>query len=125
MGHGAGLQKKRSTPASSTRTYNLCARRFLTIPVDEFRTSCTHHALGCILQKVEMEKCQRSPEELAKHGPLTEQQMERRADVPGLLALASTTNEGEKRMGYVNRAFDAAINFRRSAVLEKIPPEST
>jgi len=125
MGHGAGLQKKRTTPASSTRTYNLCARRFLTIPVDEFRTSCTHHALGCILQRVEMEKCQRSPEELAKYGPLTELLMERRAKVPGLLAIASTTNEGKKRMGFVNRAFDAAINFRRSAVLEKIPPEST
>jgi len=51
--------------------------------------------------------------------------MERRAKVPGLLAIASITNEGEKRMGYVNRAFDAALNFRRSAVLEKIPPEST
>jgi len=72
-----------------------------------------------------MEKCQRSPEELAKYGPLTELLMERRAKVPGLLAIASTTNEGKKRMGYVNRAFDAAINFRRSAVLEKVPPEST
>jgi len=66
----------------------VCARRTLTLPVDEFRTSCTHHALGCILQRVEMEKCQRSPEELAKHGPLTELQMERRAKVPGLLAIA-------------------------------------
>jgi len=51
--------------------------------------------------------------------------MERRAKVPGLLAIASITNEGKKRMGFVNRAFDAAINFRRSAVLEKVPPEST
>jgi len=72
-----------------------------------------------------MEKCQRSPGELAKYGPLTELLMERRAKVPGLLAIASTTNEGKKRMGFVNRAFDAAIYFRRSAVLEKVPPEST
>jgi len=49
----------------------------------------------------------------------------KKAKVPGLLALASTTNEGKKRMGFVNRAFDAAIYFRRSAVLEKVPPEST
>ena len=31
----------------------------------------------------------------------------------------------KKQMEFVNRAFDAALNIRRSAVLEKIPPEST
>jgi len=39
----------------------------------------THHKVGCTLQRVEMEKCQRSPEETAKYGQLTEEQMERRA----------------------------------------------
>jgi len=39
----------------------------------------THHKVGCTLQRVEMEKCQRSPEETAKYGQLTKEQMERRA----------------------------------------------
>jgi hypothetical protein len=72
-----------------------------------------------------MEKRQRSPEEIAKYGPLTEEQMERRAKVRGLLALVSTTNDGKKRMGFVNRDFNAAMNIRRCAVLENRPPEST
>jgi len=72
-----------------------------------------------------MEKCQRSPEEIAKYAPLTEKQMERMAKVRGLLALVSTTNDGKKRMEFVNRDFDAAINIRRCAVLETRPPEWT
>ena len=99
--------------------------RFVTIPVDEFRTSYIHHELGCTLQSVEMEKCQRSLEDVKKYGPLTEEQMERRAKVRGLLALVSTTNDGKKRMEFVNREFNAAMNIRRCAVLEKRPPEST
>jgi len=70
-----------------------------------------------------MENFQRSPEEIAKYGPLTEEQMERRAKVRGLLALVSTTSDGKKRMEFVNRDLDAAINIRRCAVLENRPPE--
>jgi len=70
-----------------------------------------------------METCQRSAEEIAKYGPLTEEQMKRRANVRGLLALVSTTNDGKKRMEFVNRDFNAAINIRRCAVLETRPPE--
>jgi len=117
--------KKGCTPAPTTRVYKECARRFVTIPVDEFRTLYTHHELGCTLQRVEMEKCHRSPEEIAKYGPLTEEQMERRVNVRGLLALVSTTSDGKKRMEFVNRDFNAAINVRRCAVLENRPPEST
>jgi len=117
--------KKGTTPAPSTRTYKECARRFVKIPADEFRTSYTHHELGCTLQTVEIEKCQRSPEEIAKYRPLTEEQMERRAKVRGLLALVSTTSDGKKRMESVNRDFNAAINIRKCAVLEKRPPEWT
>jgi len=104
VAYGAGHWKTRKecTPAPTTRTYKECARRFVTIPVDEFRTSYTHHELGCTLQRVEMEKCQRSPEDIKKYGPLTEEQMERRAKVPGLLALVSTTSDGKKRMEFVN-----------------------
>ena len=72
-----------------------------------------------------MEKCQRSPEEIAKYGPLTEEQMERMAKVRGLLALTSTTKDGRKRMEFVNRGFHAAINVRRCAAMEKRPSEST
>jgi len=49
-----------------------------------------------------MEKCQRSPEDMKKYGPLTEEQMERRAKVRGLLALISTISDGKKRMKFVN-----------------------
>jgi len=111
-------------PAPTTRTYKECAWRFVTTLIDEFRTSYTHHELGCTLQRVEMEKRQRSPEEIAKYGPLTEEQMERRANVRGLLALISTIN-GKKRVEFVNRDFNAAINISRCAVLEMRPPELT
>jgi hypothetical protein len=88
VAYGAGRWKtqKGTTPAPTTRTYKECARRFVTIPVDEFRTSCTHHELGCTLQRVDMEKFQRSPEDMKKYGPLMEEQMESRAKVRGLLA---------------------------------------
>jgi len=124
VARGAGRWKTRKgcTPAPTTRTYKQCARRFVTIPVDEFRTSYTHHGLRCTLQRVDMEKCQRSPEDIKKFGPLTEEQMERRAKVRGLPAFVSTTNDGKKRMEFVNRDFNAAINIRRCAVLEKRPP---
>ena len=101
-GAGRWASKKGTTPAPSTRTYKECARRFVTIRVEEFRASYTHQELGCTLQRVEMEKCQSSPEEIAKYGSLTEEQMERRAKVPGLLALVSTTSDGKKRMEFVN-----------------------
>jgi hypothetical protein len=72
-----------------------------------------------------MEKCQRSPEDIQKYGPLTEEHTERRAKVRGLLALMSTTNDSKKRMEFVNRDFNAAINIKRCAVLEKRPPNWT
>jgi len=73
---------------------------------------------------VEIEKGQRSPEDIAKYGALTEEQMERTAKVRGLLTLVSTTT-GRKRVKFVNREFNAAINIRRCAVLEIRPPELT
>jgi len=116
--------RKGCMPAPTTTTYKECARRFITIHVDEFRTSYTHHELGCTLQRVEMEKCQRSPEDIKEYGVLTEEQMEMKAKVRGLLALVSTTTNGKKRMEFVNREFNAAIN-KRYAVIEKRPPEWT
>jgi len=70
-----------------------------------------------------MEKCQTSPEDIQKYGALTEEQMERRAKVRGLLGLVSTTSDGTKHMEFVNRDFIAAINIRKCAVLETRPPE--
>ena len=59
VAYGAGRWKtqKGTMPPPTTRTHKECAQRLVTIPVDEFRTSYTHHELGCTLQKVEMEKC--------------------------------------------------------------------
>jgi len=62
---------------------------------------------------------------MKKYRALTEEQMERRANVRGLLALVSTTTNGNKRMEFVNRDFNAVINVRRYAVMEQRPPEST
>jgi len=123
VAYGAGRWKtqKGCMPALTTRVNKECARRFVTIPVDEFRTSYTHHELGCTFQRVELEKCQWSPEEIAKYGLLTEEQRERRAKVQGLLALVSTTSDGKKRMEFVNRDFNAALHIRRCAVLEENP----
>jgi len=111
--------RKGTTRAPTTRTFKKCARRLVTVTVDEFGASYTHHELWCTLHRGEMEKCQRNPEEIAKYGPLTEEQMEMRAKVRGLLALVGTTNDGEKRMEFVNRDFNAAISISRCAVLEK------
>ena len=63
VAYGAGRResKKGRTPAPTTRTYKECARRFVTIPVDEFRTSYTHHELECTPQSVEMEKVPEEP----------------------------------------------------------------
>jgi hypothetical protein len=115
--------EKRTTPAPTTRTYEGCTRGFVTIPVDEFRMSYTHHELGCTLQSVDMEKCQRSPEDIQKYAALTEEQMEREAKVRGLLALVSTATNGKKRMVFVNRNFNAVISIRRCAVMETKPPK--
>jgi hypothetical protein len=123
--HFFGLSRRISFPvySNSQWAYKECARCFVAIPILEFRTSYTHHELGCTLQRVEMEKCQRSPEEIAKYGPLTEEQMERRAKVRGLLALVSTKNDRKKWIEFVNWDFNAAINIRGCAVLERRPPE--
>ena len=85
--------------------------------------SYTHHELGCTLQSVDMEKCQRSPEDIQKYAALTEEQMEREAKVRGLLALVSTATNGKKRMVFVNRNFNAVISIRRCAVMETKPPK--
>jgi len=100
LAYEAGRWKtyKGTTPAPKTRVYKERARRFVTVPVDEFQTTYIRHELGCTLQRVEMEKCQRSPEEIAKNGALTEEQMERMEKVRGPLALVSTANDGKKRI---------------------------
>jgi len=65
VAYGAGRWKtqKGTTPAPTTSAYKECARRFVTIPVGEFRTLYTHHELGCLLQRVEVGMCMRSPED--------------------------------------------------------------
>jgi len=72
-----------------------------------------------------METCKQSHEGITKYGPLTGEQMERRAKVRGLLALVSATKDDKKRMVLVNRDFNAATNIKRCAVIERSPPELT
>jgi hypothetical protein len=55
FGAGCWASKKWCTPAPTTRTYKERARRFATIPIDEFQSSSIHHELGCTLQTVEMD----------------------------------------------------------------------
>jgi len=64
------------------------------------------------------------PEDLLKYGVLTGQEMARMACVRGLLALVITTN-GKKRVEFLNRDLNAAINIRRCAVMEKRPAALT
>jgi len=78
-GAGRWASKTGCTPASPTRAYKECARHFVTFPIDEFRTSCIDHELGCTLQTLEMEKCQISPDDIKKCGVLTAQRMILRA----------------------------------------------
>jgi len=117
-------KQKECTPAPSPRAYKEYARRFVTILVDEFRTSYIHYELGCPLQRDEMEKCHRGSEDTEKYGPLTEGRMERRAKVRGLVAFVRR-NSGEKGVECVNRDFNAAMYIRRCAVPGKRPEEST
>ena len=51
--------------------------------------------------------------------------MERRGKARGLLALVSTTVNRKKRMEFVNRVFNAAINLRRSAGMDRRLPAVT
>jgi len=51
--------------------------------------------------------------------------MERREEARGLLALVSTTTIGKKRMEFANRVFNAAINLRRCAGIDKRLPAVT
>jgi hypothetical protein len=118
-GSGRWASTKGCIPAPSTRAYKDCAHRFVSILMNAFGTSSIHHELGCTLQRVEMEKCQRSPGDIQKYGAVTEgQEMESRAQVRGLPALVSTSGD-EKRLECVNRDFSASINIKSYAVLEK------
>jgi len=51
-GSGRAMASKGSTPAPSTRAYKEFQNRFITVPVDEFRTTYTHHERDCVLKKV-------------------------------------------------------------------------
>jgi len=106
---GRWKTQKGTRPAPTTRTFRECAGRFVTIPIDEFRASYTNHELGCTRQRVEMKKCERSPEDIKKYEQLTEEQMERMAKVRGQLASVSTINH-KKRMEFENRDVNTAIH---------------
>jgi len=95
VAYGAGrwMTRKGCTPAPTTRTYKECAHRYVKTPLDEFRTSSTHHELCCTLQRVAMEKSQRLADGNANG---------KEGDLRGLLALVRKTNDGKKRIEFVN-----------------------
>jgi hypothetical protein len=72
VAYGAGrwVPGKESIPAPSTSAHKECAHCFVTIAIDAFRTSHMQHELGCAIQRVELEKCQPSPEDTEKYGAL-------------------------------------------------------
>jgi hypothetical protein len=123
-GAGSSLPENGSTPAPSTQAFIECAKRFVTVVIVEFRTTCVHHELGCTLQKVRIGTQPPSSSGKENHGERTEQPMPQRALVRGLLLL-DTTVSAMKRSEFVNRDFNAAMNIRRCALLKTRPPELT
>jgi hypothetical protein len=101
LAHGAGnwASKKGSIRALSARADMECALRFVTISIHEFRIAYVLDGLECTLQKVDMDRSQPSVSETEKSGERTEEQMERRARVRGILAYLSTAsgNAGKSR----------------------------
>ena len=78
--------------------------------------------LGSTLQKFAMEKSQRSASAIEKYRELAKQQIAQRARVRVSLALESTSGD-KKRMEFINRNINAALNIRRCAVLQTRPAE--
>jgi len=78
--------------------------------------------LGCTLQKFDIEKSQRNASAIEKYGELTEPQMAPRTRVRGLFALASLSGV-MKRIKFVRRDQNAAINIGRCPVLNTRPEE--
>jgi hypothetical protein len=92
-----GMKGKLAVPR--VRAYRECASRFLTVPVDEFRTSRVHweteNVMGVVGSKAD------------------------RKAVRGLLWCGSTNQTAGK---FVNRDLNAAINIRKCLVLPQRPP---
>lgn len=118
-GAGRSVATKGSTPAPSTRAFNECKKCFTTIPVDEFRTTYTHHEFGCVLARVEKRRRPRTRMQEYAYGQETNRQLVRRSKVRGLLWCDSTSNRARKH--FVNRDFNAAINIRKCLILPERP----
>jgi len=80
--------------------------------------------LGSTLQSVKMERRQRIIAATEKLRELTEPDLAMRAHILAVPTMLRSTR-GNKRMKFVNRDVNAAINFRRSAVLKTRPAEIT
>jgi len=120
-GAGRAVAMKGSTPAPSTRAYNEFRNRFITIPVDEFRTTYTHHERDCVLKKVAKQRRRRTTIQKICYGdePNRHREENTRIIVRGLLWCDSTSSNANKH--FVNRDFNAAINIRRCLILPDRP----
>jgi hypothetical protein len=76
------------------------------------------------LEKVEMERGQRSASATGTHSEPTERQMVKKVRVRGILASVTSTS-GKQRMEFVYRDVNAAICTRRCVVLNTSSEEMT
>jgi hypothetical protein len=106
-GNGRAVAMRGCTPAPSTRAFAECSHRFVTVPVDEFRTSYTHSEYGCELMRVQKKQVPVSQDSAA--------QSYGRSIVRGLLWCRSTSSDAKssKPGHFVNRDLNAALNIRR------------
>jgi len=118
-GAGRAVAKRGCTPAPSTRMFREFQKRFLTIPVDEFRTTYTHYEKGNVLMQVEKRRRQRTRIQRMIYGQETNRQIARRSKVRGLL-WCGTTSDGA-REHFLNRDFNAAMNIRKCLILPERP----
>jgi hypothetical protein len=113
-GNGRAVATRGCTPAPSTRAFAECSHRFVTVPVDEFRTSYTHSELGCELMRVQKKQVPVFHDSTA---PPEQQhsQSYARSIVRGLLWCRSTSSDAKssKPGHFVNRDLNAALNIRR------------
>ena len=123
-GNGRAVATQGCTPAPSTRSFAECSHRFVTVPVDEFRTTYTHCERGCELMRVKKRVRPRSAVEEYDLGPEPASQRLRRSLVRGLLWCGSTSGiagASSKPAHFVNRDLNAAVNIRQCLLSSRRP----
>jgi len=120
FGAGRAVAMKGSTPAPSSRAFRECQRRFVTVSVEEFRSTYTHAETGQVLAQVGKRVRPRSRMQQMLYGQETRRQVSKRSKVRGLLWCDSTS---EAREHFLNRDLNAAANIRRCLIFSERPVE--